>query len=265
MKLPSIETILFEHLVNKRNTEERAPSLLADKLHANASSAGACARLISFRVLGTEATEPLTGDALFNFSIGDHVHDIIQDALLAKIPDSKKEVNGVVDDYITARADIGYPTSDGEKVCCEIKSTADFGFKLATGAKLKSNGQWNKKDQIAEGPKRDHKLQVGVSAKALGCDYLWIIYARKTATKDEPILWEWRYKAGDFEDDIQAELKRLKEIVELAKQGLIAPREYEGAIIVDPKAKRYPCGYCSHQTTCLSLGSGVVPLTKAAE
>jgi len=265
MSLPSVETILFEFLVKEREAEERAPSLLVDKLHANASSAGACARQISFRVLGVESSNPITGDALFNFYLGDAVHDKIQTAMLTKIPNAEKELSGVVADFITCRADLKYPAEDGKMICNEIKSVSDFAFKLATGKKLKSNGQWNKKDQVAEGPKREHILQVGISAKAIDCDYLAITYARKTAAKDEPIIHEWRFKVSDFEQEIQAEIERLKRIILIAIEGKLAEREYEGVTLVDPTKTRWPCSYCGYLDTCAKLGSGVVPLTKAAE
>jgi len=260
--LPKIQDILFEHLVAERDQRERAPSLLADQLHANASSAGGCARAIGFRVLGVEASSPMTGDSLFNFYVGDAIHDKIQAAMLAKIPDAEKEVNGVIEDFITCRADLKYPSDDSKSVCCEIKSTSDFGFKLATGDRLKSNGRWNKKDQKAEGPKPEHVLQVGISAKSINCDYLCIVYARKTATKDERIIAEWRFKVSDFEEEIQREIARLKAIVTLAREGKIPEREYCGAIIRDPLKEvpysKWPCGYCSFIETCVAIGEGVV-------
>lgn len=264
MTLPSVETILFEYLVKERETEERAPSLLAGKLHANASSAGACSRQIGFRVLGIEASNPITGDALFNFSVGDAIHDQIQTAILAKVPDAEKELNGVVEDFITCRADLKYPSEDSKSVCCEIKSVSDFAFKLATGAKLKSNGQWNKKDQQGDGPKPEHLLQVGISAKSLDCDYLCIVYARKTAAKGEPIIAEWRFRINELSDKIEAEIKRLKLIVAMAENRQLPPREYQGETIYDPAKTKWPCSYCGYLDTCTKMGAGVIPLTKTA-
>lgn len=260
MSLRPIQEILFDHLIKEREAEERAPSLLPDKLHANASSAGGCARAIGFRVAGVEASNPITGDALFNFSVGDSVHDTIQTAMLAVVPNAEKEITGVVEDFITCRADLKYQAEDGEWVCTEIKSVSDFAFKLATGAKLKSNGQWNKKDQKAEGPKREHILQVGISAKSIGAAYLCLVYARKTAAKDEPIIHEWRFKINDLDDKIDAEIQRLKTIVEYIENGLLPPREYEGLPIYDPLKTRWPCSYCGWLTVCAQMESGVVPL-----
>jgi len=259
MSLPRVEEILFEHLIAERETRERAPSLLPDTLHANASSAGGCARAVGLRMAKLEG-EPVSADALFNFYIGDAIHDKIQAAMLAKIPKAEKEVNGVIEDFITCRADLKYPAEDSKSVCCEIKSTSDFGFKLATGAKLKSNGQWNKKDQKAEGPKREHILQVGISAKSIDADYLAIVYARKTAAKDEPIIHEWRFKVEDFEGAIQDEIARLKHIVELVRGGRIPDREYQGGVIDNPKTVRFPCGYCQYLKPCLTLGAGEVEI-----
>jgi hypothetical protein len=116
--------------------------LLTGKPHANASSAGGCARAIGFRVAGVESSNPITGDALFNFSLGDHVHDIIQATMLEAIPNAEKEISGVYEDFITVRADLKYLTEDGKLVCGEIKS---FRFWVQTTGKTEINGQWNKR------------------------------------------------------------------------------------------------------------------------
>jgi len=258
MTLPKIEDLVFKHLEAKKAAEERAPSLLADKLHANASSAGACARQIAFRVMGVEASNPITGDALFNFSLGDHVHDIIQATMLAATH-GEKEISGAYEDFITVRADLLYHAEDGELVCGEIKSVSDFAFKLITGKKLKSNGQWNKKDMVAEGAKPENILQVGISAKALGATYLHIIYARKTAAKDEPIFAEFRFKIKDLDDKIQAEIERLRWIVRSVENDQLPAREFEGEVILDPKSKKWPCLYCGFLDKCQKLPAQTIP------
>ncbi len=256
--LPSVQQIVFEHLAAERDKREREPSLVQG-LHANASSAGACARQIAFRIAGLAPSNPITGDALFNFSVGDAIHEVIQKAMLAKIPGAMVEVRGVVDGFITCRADALYPAEDCKSVCGEIKSVSDFAFKLATGAKLKSNGQWNKKDQVADGPKLEHILQVGISAVAVGAYYVAIVYARKTATKGEPVAHEWRFKLSDIRDKVDAEISRLRAIVGQVGANLMPDREYQGEIL-DPKAKKYPCSYCSYAQACVQLGPGEVEI-----
>lgn len=264
MSLPRIEDLVFKHLEAQRAAEERVPSLLEGIPHANASSAGACARQIGYRVAGIEVSNPVTGDALFNFSLGDHVHDQIQSALMAAIPNCQIELNGVVEDFITVRADLLYPAEDGKLVCGEIKSVSDFAFKLITGAKLKSNGQWNKKDQKAEGAKPDNVLQCGISAKALNAEYMHIIYARKTAAKEEPIFAEFRFKIKDLDDKIQAEIERLRWIVRAIKNNTLPAREFEGRIIENPAKEKWPCLYCGFLETCSKLPSEAIPLTQAS-
>ncbi len=164
-----------------------------------------------------------------------------------------------MDGIITCRADLVYPAEDGLLVCDEIKSVSDFAYKLATGAKLKSNGQWNKKDQVAEGPKPEHILQVGISARAVGAAYVSIVYARKTATKGEPVTAEWRYKLVDIYMKVQDEISRLKAIVAQVDANLIPDREYQGQII-SPHAKKYPCTYCGYAEACMKLGEGQVKI-----
>jgi len=260
MTLPKIEDLVFKHLESLRAAEERAPSLLEGIPHANASSAGNCARLIGYRIAKAAESNPITGDSLFNFSMGDHVHDQIQAAFCAVIPECQIEVNGKIEDFITVRADLLYKTEEGKLVCGEIKSVSDFAYKLATGVKLKSNGQWNKKGQTGEGPKREYVLQNGISARALGADYLHVIYARKTAAKSEPIFAEFRFKIKDLDDKIDAEIARLKWIVDSIKKGILPAREYEDEIIENPAKKNYPCGYCSYLETCSQMPSEAIPL-----
>ena len=256
--LAPIQDLVFDHLAAERAAEERQPSLLAGKLHANASSAGACARQIAFRVSGVAASNPITGDSLFNFAVGDAIHDQIQNAILAKVPGAEKEVSGVIEDFITCRADLKYPAEDGKTVCGEIKSVSDFAFKLATGAKLKSNGQWNKKDQQAEGVKKEHLLQVGISAKSNGADYLSIVYSRKTATKGEPVMKEWRYSLHEVWDAVESEIGRLRTIVNMIRAHVMPDREYNGEIIENPAKTKWPCSYCGFRDACIELGPGEV-------
>ena len=262
MSLPSVQSILFQHLIAQNEARERQPSLLPG-LHANASSAGGCARAIGFKVLSIPASNPMTGDSLFNFHVGNAIHDIIQKAVITAHPDAEAEVSGVYEDFITVRADLKYPAEDGMIVVGEIKSISDFGFEKATGLSLKSNGRWKKKEIEPEGPKPEHLLQTLISAKALQAAYVAIIYIRKTAAKDEPVAYEWRFVASAFEDRLYAEIERLRSIVDLAKQGRLADREYNGEILQNPDKVRFPCGYCSYLNICLGLGSGVVDAPQA--
>lgn len=259
MPLPKVQDIVIESLVAKRDQREGRESVLSG-LHARVSSAGKCARAIGLSISGLEASDPIAPETLMNFAIGDFVHDMVQSAIVSKWPDAQLETVGTIGDFLEGHSDVLYCAEDGLRVVLEIKSIADFGFKLATGARLKSNGQWNKKDQEAEGPKREHLLQAAIYAVMHEAKYVAIVYVRKTAAKDEPITWEWRYPLADIYDAAQDEIERLKEIVCHVKDSLMPDREFEGEIIDPLTVKRWPCGYCDYKSACIKLGPGTVKI-----
>lgn len=257
MTLPKVQDVLFEHLSSLQEIHESDGTICS-----RASSAGKCARAIGFQISGLPATNPPAGDSLLNFSIGDHIHDLVQTAMLAKYPDAEKELEGSIGDYLTGHCDLRYSAEDGLKVVCEIKSIADFAFMKATGIALKSSGRWHKKEELPEGPKREHKLQAGIYALMLDAPYMAIVYVRKTATKDEPVTWEWRYHFSEsgYVDEVVKELNRHKTIVEMVRDNRMPEREFEGRIIENPKTERWPCGYCSYIDACTALGPGEVQI-----
>lgn len=256
-----VEEILFKHLSAERNAREVRHDPLPDVLHASASSAGGCSRAIAFRVAAVEPSNPVTPDSLVNFYIGDSVHDIVQRAIVAHWPNATTEVTGVIGDFLSGHCDVLYTADDGEKVVCEIKTVSDFAFELATGASLKSNGRWRKKQpDPPQGPKTEHLLQSLIYAKMLSAKYIAIVYIRKTATKDEPIAKEWRFAAKDFERQLQGELERLFDIVTTVREGKLPVRKFEGQTIFEPLKTRWPCSYCSYLTACSKMDTGIISL-----
>jgi hypothetical protein len=262
VSLESIQEIVFQHLASERDQREARESMLPEGvLHSSASSAGQCARAIGLRVANLAPTDPPEADSLFNFFVGDQIHDIVQRAIVNKWPNSTTETGGVIEDFMVGHSDVLYEAEDSEKVVCEIKSTADFGFELATGVALKSNGRWKSKTpKPAEGPKREHKLQAGIYAIMHGAKYVAIVYVRKTAAKDEPVIYEWRFKSEELKDAAEMEILRHKGIVEMVRGGRIPDREYNGEIIANPNSVRFPCSYCNYRQACLSLGAGEVEI-----
>jgi len=254
--LKPIQDIIYSHLQTLREAEEAPVS--DGILRSRASSAGKCARSIGFSIAGLPASNPPSGDSLINFYLGDSIHAMVQDAIKAQYPDAQSEVDGSIGDFIVGHCDLLYTAEDGLKVVNEIKTVSDFAFELATGATLKSNGRWRKKERVVEGPKREHKLQVGIYAEMLGADYVAITYIRKTAAKDEPVAWEWRFKTSDISFDALVELNRQRQIVWMVRNNRMPDREFEGKIIVNPNAVKWPCGYCNHRDACIELGPGEV-------
>ena len=204
-------------------------------------------------------SNPPDGYSMVNFHVGDAVHDLVQTAIINKWPEAQTECEGLIGDFLSGHCDVLYRAEDGDLVVCEIKSTADFAFEKATGAELKSNGRWRKKEkEPPEGPKREHKLQAGIYAQMLGASYVAIVYVRKTAALGEPVTWEWRFTADELSDATEAEIARLRGIVEDVRAGWISPREFEGEIIERPEKTKWPCLYCSFRDACVQLGAGAV-------
>jgi hypothetical protein len=253
--LPRVQDILFDYLASAQK-QYLAPT----EIRSRVSSAGKCARAIGLQISGLTATNPPDGYSLVNFHIGDAIHDMVQKAIIAHWPDAQTEVEGSIDDFLTGHCDVLYTAEDGEKVVCEIKSIADFGFELATGAELKSNGRWKKKEKVIEGPKREHKLQASIYAIMLRAKYVAIVYVRKTATKGEVVTWEWRFNLRELYDIASEEISRQRAIVAQVRASELPEREWEGAIITDPAKTKWPCGYCDFQDACLKLGPGVVKI-----
>ena len=257
MPLPRVEQLVHDHLIAlDKDKDRRSP----EGLRVRASSAGRCARAIGFQICGLEQTNPPTPDSLVNFWIGDRVHDLVQQAILKQWPGAEIETKGTIGGWLWGHSDVLYRAEDGELVVLEIKSTADFGFEKATGVALKSNGRWKKKEpDPPEGPKKEHLLQAGIYAVMHGARYIAIVYVRKTAAKDEPVTWEWRFLAAQLKEDVEAEIQRLRDILARIEVNLMPDREFNGEVI-DPKAKKFPCTYCSYRDACIQLGTGEVEI-----
>ncbi len=254
--LPKTQDILFAYLASVQ--KEYPPPT---EIRSRVSNAGKCARAIGLQISGLKATNPPDGYSLVNFHIGDRVHDMVQKAIISHWPDAQTEVEGSIGDFLVGHCDVLYAAEDGAKVVCEIKSIADFGFELATGAELKSNGRWRKKDRgEPEGAKREHKLQAGMYAFMFGANYIAIVYVRKTATKGELVTYEWRYQFEDLRDMVVAEISRQKAIVDKVRASVLPEREWEGKIISDPSKTKWPCGYCDFYEACVTLGPGEVEI-----
>ncbi len=254
--LEKVQDLLFAYLASTQK-EYPAPT----EIRSRVSNAGKCARAIGLQISGLKATNPPDGYSLVNFHIGDRVHDMVQKAIISHWPDAQTEVEGSIGDFLVGHCDVLYAAEDGAKVVCEIKSIADFGFELATGAELKSNGRWRKKERPEpEGPKREHKLQAGIYALMFEAAYVAIVYVRKTATKGELVTWEWRYKTSELYEASHWELARQKAIVEQVRANVMPEREWEGKIITDPAKTKWPCGYCDFYEACVTLGPGEVEI-----
>lgn len=257
--LPRVQEIVADYLAAERDKREDRLSVL-EGLHSRVSSSGKCARAIGFQISGLEPTDPPAIDSLINFYIGDAIHDAVQSAIVTRWPDAQTETLGVIGNYLEGHSDVLYTAEDCEKVACEIKSVSDFAFELATGATLKSNGRWRKKNREAEGPKTEHLKQAAIYAIMHDAKYVAIVYVRKTAAKNEPIFHEWRYTIDGLLETAYEEIERHRTIVNMVKDSLMPDREFEGKIILNPSKVKWPCEYCSYRAACIELGAGEVEI-----
>ncbi len=239
---------------------EREPHISGNpNLHAYASSAGSCARQIAYNLLSDpvpESSYPLS--RLIAFRIGNEAHTLIQSALLACYPDARAEVRWDLG-FVSGRCDGLYTVPDGRRVAVEIKSMQPWTFRRYLQAGMTPHPDTDPDDPNLPPdayqpgtPAPEHVLQAGLSARALTCELIHIIYLNKSPKFDEPTIAEWLLATPDTL--IDAELDRLRYVVALASESTIPTRFYNGDDIPDPSTQRWPCGFCDHLDRCLADG-----------
>lgn len=235
-KLPPVDEALFGLVAQKK-----APHVSqTTEPHAYASEALGCERKIAFRVMEWPKSNPVDGPAQVTFWIGDAIHDLVQEALLAAYPEAKAEVSWSLGP-VTGRADMTYRSvRDGKLVVCEIKSVAPYSFDLATGLKKGDAGV-----------RAEHAMQADISALALEADYKHIVYVNKSASGGQNPIWESRGLADH--EAARAEVARLTSIVRKAEAGDLPVRKWGGAVIDDPAKVKFPCGYCEWRDACAGI------------
>lgn len=238
------------------------------------SWAGACARLLGYRLEGQEPTNPLTLADYWRFGLGHVVHDAWQAALQKALPDAQVEVKVTMEDGMLA----GHADAELERITFELKTINGFGFKKAVGAR-----------GPADGPRHSAKLQGALNAKAADADELVIIYtsleclsvneAKKIGADDVGrFCAEWHYPRSAWEPWADAEIERLLQVVGTVDAGLMPERAIpdpeipDGAVIVDPSkgfwqvrdkvgfatfevtdaGTTWHCNYCDQQKRCVA-------------
>lgn len=237
-----------------------------------------CNRALQYALQKVEPSNPPTLADAWRFGMGHTVHQMLQAIAADLFPDAENEVTidlrnvGVPG---SAHADI-VMTYEGHKTLVEIKSINGFGFKMsATPFK-----------GPPEGPRSGHVMQGALAAKAAGCTRLVIAYlslevvGAKLAqdysdTEAGRFAAEWHYTVEELEPIIEAEVKRINELVECidappVERRLIDHGIPEGALITDPTSgmwvvtegraiidtgDTWMCAYCEQRDRCIKDGA----------
>ncbi len=240
-----------------------------------ASWAHSCLRELQYKITKVEETDPASVADAWRFDVGHAVHDMVQDGIEAAFPNAKREVKvdlrtlGIPG---AAHLDLLVEDDDGIRTAVEIKSINGFGFKMAA---TNFNGP-------PEGPRKSAVVQGALSAMALDCDRLKVMYfslellspsvAAKAGLNGEVgrFVAEWTYERAEFEALALAEVDRVKGVMGHIALRQLAPRwepemplharitdvtkgtwyetDEEGR--VTGSGRTWKCDYCSYRTLC---------------
>lgn len=244
-----------------------------------------CDRQLGYALADVPESEPLTITSAWSMGLGTMVHDRLQQVLTQILPEAECEPD------IDLRS-IGIPGSGHADVVLrdddtliEIKTTGGFAFKMmATSFK-----------GAPQGPRFGYLLQAGMMAKALGLSNVVIAVlslesvspqlAESYATTEAGrFAAEWSYTVDELDDDIMAEVHRVRNILDGIEDGVLPDRvlddpEYPiGATVTAPMAARAPwvvtndegnvvdsgqywgCAYCPWRSKCDADGGGSVQI-----
>lgn len=170
------------------------------------------------------------------FFIGRELHKLVQDSLDA-VHGGRREVPWVMGD-VAGFADYVYEDEAHGLTAVEIKTMGANSYRYS----------------IEHGPKREHRLQAGLSALALGAQAIRLIYVPKDNRSDDPdILLDWTLPFDDTE--ARAVRAELEMAVTAAKAGEVPQRWYNGDEIL-PNPSKWPCRYCPFIERCRLDGPG---------
>ena len=277
---PVFAKLLAEEWAKEFVDDDEKP-MAAEGARIRHSDAGACARRLGYKLLGAEASNPLTVADHWRFGVGNLVHEGWQRALQAAYPGAEVEFTVTLGDGLTAGhgdalvriQEPADPAGNVEErlIAFELKTINGFGFKKAIGAR-----------GAPEGPRHNSKLQGALNALGKDADYLVIVYTSlellspREATKLGPEDWrrfcaQWTYPRERYAPAAQRELERLALIVADVDAGVMPERAIpdpelpDGAVIFDPVKGRWEvregglikdtgttwhCAYCPFQDQC---------------
>lgn len=265
-----------------KQDEERGPKATAFDTPLRYSSAGDCARALSYQALGIPASNKFDAPSIWVTHLGTAIHEWVQDAIGRRYPGATFENKSQLTQLVSGHADgvieadvisAVIPDWQGERVLYELKTMGGFSFEKSIGLKKQKRILEN-----PEGPRRTAILQAALNAFANNCQTIIIGHislegiskgVARAAGLDEigRTVAEWHIPFDVWFPLAKEEMARMKKIVAMTDLGQIAgriiPDDNGNALPIDPEADRpyWKCDYCSYKDLCVSDGSGIVNIT----
>lgn len=273
--------LLDELVVSDKNS---GPKATAFDTPLRFSSAGDCARALSYQVLGAKVTNPFDAPSVWVTTLGTLIHEKVQEAIERRFPgttfENKAQIEGVTSGHCDGLADgevitAQYTDWDGGKVLYELKTMGGFSFEKSIGLRKQS-----RKMVEPEGPRYTAVLQAALNAYANECDTIIIghislegiskgVAAAVGLNDTERTIAEWHIPKEVWLPLALGEIERQKEIVRTVREDkVLAGRiilDDEGTLkAIDPSADRpfWKCDYCSYKDLCIADGSGIVSVAQ---
>lgn len=270
----------WDHYVSEgRNSKELAIPEAGPYRASNSTTR--CDRALYYNLSGTARTNELTIADHWTFYLGQIVHEQIQPVINAMFP-------GAIEQQIDLNP-VGIPGSahadlvaeiDGHQTLIEITTVNGFKFKKMAA---RFNGE-------PEGPAYGKVMQALLAAKAAGIPrvVVMVLSLEKLSpsmassyadTEAGRFMAEWHYTVDEMEEQIDAEVRRVRQVMRLADDEIAPARELHdpeyptGAVVVDPGGRpRAPwtvrneddqvidsgdywgCNYCAWQEQCKQDG-----------
>jgi hypothetical protein len=239
------------------------------------SWAGKCARELALHLAGYPP-DPMDLSGVHNVNVGKVLHELWGEHMAAAFPDAEVllEVDCRIDGLDASGHADALVIYAGRRIVVELKSIGGYGFKSSIGA---GRGP-------AEGPKREAVLQGALNGLALDADEVVVAYlakeclsvneaARQKVTSQEArFVAEWTFTRERYEPLARAEAKRLQRIVDLYREGVLAPTQIPslpaGSRIVNPAkgmwetrqdgrvldlGTSWHCDYCPLRKPCTAI------------
>lgn len=286
--VPDAEPRFVQVLVEKwaAEADDDKPTALGTPFRH--SDAGKCARKIAYTAAGIPKSDPMDLSGWWNTGLGTRIHELWQEALLARYPDAEIEPKVAMvgaDGSGHLDAVIRWHDKDSYSMvtAVELKTIGGYGYKAATGTARKGTP--------AEGPKSEHILQAAINGLAVDADEVVISYLSKEAisinvakgygvSELERFCCEWTFTRDQYEPLAREEAARVAAILARVERGELAPRRVPGEMPKGAEVKNpatgawtlesdgstvdtgstWQCGYCSHQTLCIQTEPGIIPI-----
>jgi hypothetical protein len=244
-----------------------------------------CDREVYYALTGVDKSNPPTVAEHWRWWLGQIVHEQLQPTIVAMFPGAAEKEHDLRKIGIpgSSHSDLEIVIeSDGEPTLVEIKTVNGFKFKMMA---TRFNGP-------PEGPPYGAVMQALMSAKAEGIDRVVIVQlslenlspslaAQFSSSDAGRFAAEWHFTVSELEPQIEAEIRRINQIMRHVKAGEAPERELHdpeypvGAVITNPTAKPHAtwqlfeanthegtvgtiidtgtywgCNYCPWQTHC---------------